>query len=78
MKYYFYNLFVAINLVGAAIFGAGMYESTCACAWRMRHYKGLKGFWSRKVIWVTNAFQDEHCMRCAYAYNRLKQTAPRI
>lgn len=74
MKTYFYNIFVSLNLVMTSIFGCELYESTCAAAWRMRHYLGVRGIWARTLVKVTNRLVEvRHCERAYRAHKRLKR-----
>lgn len=46
------------HFVNATIFNGYAWESVSSHAWRMRHKK-----WAKFVIWLTNKFQQDHCMR---------------
>ena len=47
------------HFVNATVFDGYSWESISSHAWRERENKG----WARKVIWLTDKFQKDHCMR---------------
>ena len=47
------------HFVNATIFDGYAWESISSHAWRKRRKKR----WARVVIWITNQFQQDHCMR---------------
>lgn len=47
------------HFVNATVFQGYAWESISSHAWRMRD----KYRWARLVIWVTDRFQKDHCMR---------------
>ncbi|QAU35528.1 hypothetical protein [Janthinobacterium sp. 17J80-10] len=47
------------HFVNATVFNGYAWESISSHAWRMRE----KHPWARMVIWVTDQFQKDHCMR---------------
>ncbi len=46
------------HFVNASVFNGLAWESVSSHAWRMREKR-----WAKLVIWVTNLFHDNHCMR---------------
>ena len=46
------------HFVNASAFNGYAWESVSSHAWRERHRR-----WARVVIWVTDRFQKNHCMR---------------
>lgn len=46
------------HFVNATLFNGYAWESVSSHAWRVRHKR-----WARIVIWVTDRFQKDHCMR---------------
>lgn len=46
------------HFVNATVFNGYAWESVSSHAWRERHRR-----WARVVIWVTDRFQIDHCMR---------------
>ena len=69
---YWFRLFVALSLLSCAVFGGNMYESSCAAAWRLRYYSGVKGWWARTVIWTMNLMEPDHCKKSAAYYQKIK------
>ena len=65
---YWFRVTVAVNLLVAALFGAEMYETVCAAAWRNRGYG-----WAMVVIWITNLIQPNHCKVSERLYHKLMQ-----
>jgi hypothetical protein len=47
------------HFVNATIFNGHAWESVSSHAWRVRETKR----WARLVIWITDIFQKDHCMR---------------
>lgn len=47
------------HFVNATVFNGHAWESVSSHAWRVREHKR----WARAVIWVTDKFQKDHCMR---------------
>lgn len=52
------------HFVNATLFNGYAWESVSSHAWRERDKK-----WAKAVIWVTDLFQKDHCMRS----NKLEQ-----
>lgn len=46
------------HFVNATLFNGYAWESVSSHAWRERHQK-----WAKRVIWVTDRFQKDHCCR---------------
>lgn len=46
------------HFVNATVFNGYAWESVSSHAWRERHRS-----WARVVIWATDRFQKDHCMR---------------
>ena len=46
------------HFVNATLFNGYAWESVSSHAWRERDKK-----WAKAVIWVTDLFQKDHCMR---------------
>lgn len=46
------------HFVNASLFNGYAWESVSSHAWRERHKR-----WARAVIWLTDRFQKDHCMR---------------
>jgi hypothetical protein len=46
------------HFVNATVFNGYAWESVSSHAWRCRHRR-----WARVVIWITDRFQQDHCMR---------------
>lgn len=46
------------HFVNATLFNGYAWESVSSHAWRERHRR-----WARAVIWITDRFQEGHCMR---------------
>lgn len=47
------------HFVNATLFNGHAWESVSSHAWRVREHK----HWARAVIWITDKFQKDHCMR---------------
>jgi hypothetical protein len=47
------------HFVNAAVFNGHAWESVSSHAWRKRSEQR----WARAVIWITDKFQKDHCMR---------------
>lgn len=47
------------HFVNATVFNGHAWESVSSHAWRVREEKR----WARLIIWLTNFFQKNHCMR---------------
>lgn len=46
------------HFVNATLFNGYAWESVSSHAWRERHRR-----WAKVVIWLTDHFQQDHCMR---------------
>jgi hypothetical protein len=46
------------HFVNASVFNGYAWESVCSHAWRERDKR-----WARAIIWMTDRFQKDHCMR---------------
>lgn len=46
------------HFVNASVFNGYAWESVSSHAWRVRHRP-----WAKAVIWLTDLFQNNHCMR---------------
>jgi len=46
------------HFVNATLFNGYAWESVSSHAWRERHQR-----WAKAIIWLTNHFQKDHCMR---------------
>ena len=66
-KSYWFKVFVALTLLLASLFGARMYESVCAAAWRLKYAGGIKGLWANITIWLMDFLEEDHCKR-AFEY----------
>ena len=47
------------HFVNATVFNGYAWESLSSHAWRVREEKS----WAKFLIWLTNRFQENHCMR---------------
>lgn len=47
------------HFVNATVFNGYAWESVSSHAWREREHKR----WARAVVWFTDKFQQDHCMR---------------
>jgi hypothetical protein len=47
------------HFVNATVFNGYAWESVSSHAWRVREEKS----WAKFLIWLTNHFQENHCMR---------------
>ena len=68
---YWFRVFVAGSLLIAALFGARMYESACAAAWRKRNDRGLGGLWARSTVWLMDILEKDHCKKSAMFHEKL-------
>ena len=52
-----------VSVLACACSGGRLYEPLSSMAWRFQGSTGIRGYWSRFVIQVTEVFDRGHCRR---------------
>lgn len=74
---YWSRLGVATSILLAAIFGAEMYETVCAAAWRnRRHSSEFICLWAEATIWITHFIEPNHCKISSRLHDKLMNKPP--